>query len=297
MTSSIVQPKAGKFSVKEHSRNVHEIAFAFPKVGMEQWCLLISDVHFDSTLCDRNLLKKHLDMAKERNAFVLDNGDFFDAMQGKFDKRSTKAELRPEYTSKERPYLEHILVDAAKFLEPYGPNLAVFGMGNHETGVLGRHEFNLTQSLVERLKQGGAPNVHMGGYTGFIKFSVFCGTTQKSIRLHYDHGAGGGSPVTKGVIQTARRAAYISDCDICWYAHTHNSWIVDIARIRLNIHNQVEHLRQTHVKSPGYKNAYADGWGGWDVERGHNPKTLGGMWIRFYSPSHKQVEMDFIMTR
>ena len=40
----------------------------------EQWVLLTSDVHLDNPLCNRQLYKKHLEQAKERNAPVFDFG-------------------------------------------------------------------------------------------------------------------------------------------------------------------------------------------------------------------------------
>ena len=61
--------------------------------------LLIADTHFDSIKCDRKLLKKHLDQAKEKNAKIFIFGDWFDCMGGKWDKRSTKADIRPEYNT------------------------------------------------------------------------------------------------------------------------------------------------------------------------------------------------------
>jgi UDP-2,3-diacylglucosamine pyrophosphatase LpxH len=57
------------------------------QMDKDQDVLMISDVHFDNPKCDRKLLKKHLDEAKRRNAKVLINGDLFDLMQGKNDKR------------------------------------------------------------------------------------------------------------------------------------------------------------------------------------------------------------------
>lgn len=60
------------------------------KAGWEQWVLLRSDVHHDNPKCDQKLEKKHLDQAKEYNAIIIDNGDLFCAMQGKYDKRASK---------------------------------------------------------------------------------------------------------------------------------------------------------------------------------------------------------------
>ena len=44
--------------------------------------LLLSDIHWDNPKCDRELLKRHLDQAKEIGADVLLNGDTFCLMQG-----------------------------------------------------------------------------------------------------------------------------------------------------------------------------------------------------------------------
>ena len=66
------------------------------KAGDDVWVLLRSDAHHDSPYCDRKLEKYHLEIAKERNALILDNGDTFDAMQGKFDPRRSYGDIRPE---------------------------------------------------------------------------------------------------------------------------------------------------------------------------------------------------------
>jgi hypothetical protein len=51
------------------------------------------------------------------------------------------------------------------------------------------------------------------------------------------------------------------------------------------------------VRTPGYKDEYRDGAGGWAVEKGHPPKPTGCAWLRFiYDANTKaikvKVEMD-----
>jgi hypothetical protein len=84
-------PKKQRWSFSEVSRNVHRFRVDLPRVGDEQYFLLQSDVHWDNPQCDRTMLKRHLDLALKRNAPVIDIGDFFCAMQGKYDKRSNKS--------------------------------------------------------------------------------------------------------------------------------------------------------------------------------------------------------------
>ena len=65
--------------------------------GWEQWFFLKSDDHWDNPKCKRDLLKRDLEKAKARNAGILGVGDLFCAMQGKYDKRSSKDDVRPEH--------------------------------------------------------------------------------------------------------------------------------------------------------------------------------------------------------
>jgi hypothetical protein len=75
------------------------------RMDWEQWVLLRSDVHHDNPKCNQALEKQHLDEAAEYDAPIIDNGDLFCAMQGKWDKRADKAALRPEHQGMRRTSL------------------------------------------------------------------------------------------------------------------------------------------------------------------------------------------------
>lgn len=79
--------------------------------------LLLSDVHWDNPHCDRRKFKQALDKAKERGAKVAIFGDFFCAMQGKYDKRSSKIAIRPEHQTGN--YLDSLVDTAAERLPPH----------------------------------------------------------------------------------------------------------------------------------------------------------------------------------
>ncbi len=120
------------------------------RAGWEQWFLLISDEHFDSAHCDRKLLRHHHEQAKERNAKILKFGDIFDMMGGKYDPRSHKGMVRPEYQSSR--YFDLVVEDAAKFYSQYKDNIIFISDGNHETSVRKRHEFCLWTGLLMALE-------------------------------------------------------------------------------------------------------------------------------------------------
>lgn len=274
-------PKSRRWSIEQKARNIHVIRINLKHVGDSQRVLLQSDVHWDNPKCDRDLFESHLEEAREHDAPIVDAGDFFCAMQGKWDKRSNKNDLRPEH--RRADYLDALVSTAADALRPYGDLLTVRGDGNHETAIVKRHETSLTERLVERLKAQGSTTVQRGGYSGFIVFElVTCKAQRMPVKLHYLHGHGGGGPVTRGVIQSNRHAVYMADADIVLTGHTHDAWMVPIARVRLNADNsKIDHANQYHVSTPGYKEEWGDGYGGWHVERGGPPKPVGAAWLTF----------------
>jgi hypothetical protein len=74
----------------------------------------------------------------------------------------------------------------------------------------------------------------------------------------------------------------VPDADLVVTGHTHNEWYFPIPRVRLSAKGTPHHDEQLHVKVPGYKDEYADGGGGWHIERGGPPKPIGAAWLRFY---------------
>ena len=199
------------FTVNEYN-DIHEIRIkGKARKDWEQWVLLTSDRHWDNPKSDRLLQTEHLNLAKERNAIIIDNGDLLCVMQGKYDPRGSKSGIRPEHNVDH--YLDKVIDDAANYFAPYGENFAFLVVGNHEASVSKRCETNISQRFADQLKlKCPASQIHVGGITGYIRLRFDIDTTHCSYLIDYHHGYGGGGPVTKGVIQTSRRAVY-SDAD------------------------------------------------------------------------------------
>lgn len=258
----------------------------------EQWVLWTSDVHWDNPKCLRKLYRRHLEQARERNAIVIDNGDFFCAMQGTGDRRSQKGDLRSEH---DRPdYLSALTETAGEFLAPYAPLFAVLGKGNHETSVLKHKEVDLTRSLARELRHRGSPVVlgHYGGYIRF-QFSMYENSSRVGVNAFRHHGHGGGGPVTKGVIQANRRAVVYADADWVFTGHIHEGWMVEYVQHRISLQGN-EFLRsQWHLCIPTYKREYNLARGGFHAERGRPPKPVGAWWQRFY-PEGNELRWEFL---
>ena len=277
-------------NIKHTSRNVCTVHFDNISAGWEFWLLNTSDRHHDSVFCDRKLEKQHLDEVVERNGMVADYGDFFDAMQGRFDPRRSFADLRPEYARED--YLDFVIKDAANFYAPYAKHFLMIGKGNHEQSVLKHNGVDLVGNLVHRLNSDHGGNIQSGGYGGYIRF-LFNSGKKTSKNLKYFHGAGGGGPVTKGVIQSNRQAVIYPDADIVINGHIHEAWHVAIKREHISNKGVVYTEIQHHIRTATYKDEWQDGFDGFMVERGNTPKPVGAYWIRFFYHSGR-IETEIL---
>jgi predicted phosphodiesterase len=252
-------------------------------VNWEQWFLLRSDVHWDNPKCHRDLEYKHLEQALDRRAGIIDAGDLFCAMQGKYDKRSDKRSIRPEHCEGE--YIASLYRTAADYYRPFAHNFILMGQGNHETAVYKNHEFNLTAHLAERLNTLTGSEIIAGGYTGWIAFAFDYQGRRITKKLWYTHGYAGGGPVTKDTIQLHRQMTYVENADFVLSGHTHDAWQMEYTRLRLTDLGEIERRPCIGIKCPTYKDEYGIGEGGFAVEKGHPPKPLGAWWLKFTASS------------
>ncbi|QDP47795.1 MAG: hypothetical protein Unbinned3138contig1001_14 [Prokaryotic dsDNA virus sp.] len=267
--------------ITSFSKDSHEISFDVPRAGWEKWFLLSSDRHHDNAHTNWEFEKKHLDEALERDAGILDFGDLFCAMQGKYDFRSDTSQCRPEH--QRGRYLDSLVETATDFYHPYKSNWLFMSPGNHETSILKRHETDLTERFAEQLGRSKNGNPVVGAYCGYIRLKPMRAKKQSagSLVLYYHHGYGGGGPVTRGVIQTNRMGVYLPDAHIVASGHTHDSWVMPVSRSRLSPNGRPYIDRQTHVRIPGYKDEFSGG-DGWHNHRGGPPKPQGAYWLRVF---------------
>lgn len=230
--------------------------------------LVMSDIHFDSVNCNRTQFFEDLDIGIRAGAKIVFVGDFFDAMNGRFDPRRDMSHLRPEYRRED--YYDYIIKDSAKFLEPYSKNILMIADGNHELSVLKNANTDPTGRLIEKLSTEDHI-IFRGGYGGIILFKQGDYITPAK----YFHGSGGEAPVTRGAIQTSRQAVFLPDFQIVLNGHSHHMYWIPVVRERVNDSGNHYFDIQHHVRTPGYKMDYADGSGGWEVTRGGVPKPIG----------------------
>lgn len=258
--------------------NIHKFQCEFEPKKV----LLISDAHWDNPKCDRDLLKKHLEQAKQLNADVILNGDTFCLMQGAYDPRKSKSDIRPEHNKNN--YLDAVVNDAIEWFSPYAHLIKVVGYGNHETSILKRAETDVIERFVFGLNSKNGTDVKKGGYGGWIIYQfIRDGITRCSFKIKYFHGSGGGGPVTKGTIQHNRMQTFVEGADMIWMGHVHEDYEVTYVTERLNnLLSKLELRNVLMVRTATYKEEYNQGKGGWHVERGGTPKPTGGRWLEIH---------------
>jgi hypothetical protein len=259
----------------KHHRNIHEVTC---QSGQE--FLLISDLHWDNPHCDRGLLKNHLDEAVKRNAAIILNGDTYCCMGGKYDRRADKSLIRPEHNTDR--YFDAIVDTSVEWFAPYAKNILLIGYGNHETAIIKHGETDLVQRFASTINYATGSSVEVGGYGGTIDIRVQHDPLRsKNFVVHYYHGAGGGGPVTKGVIQDQRMLASTEGYDLTWMGHVHELYY------HQNIIHRYDRATKTLIQKPvhqlrtaTYKEEWDGGYMGFHTERGRGPKPLGGYWMK-----------------
>lgn len=272
------------WAITHEGNNVTIVTFQHVAAGWKQRVLLTGDRHHDNMHTLQNLERKHLEEAKAINAPVIDLGDLHCLMQGKYDPRADVRQFRPEHRGED--YYDLVMNTAEDFYAPYSDIMALLTYGNHERSFIKHHQADPIKGLARRLKHHATrtDTLNVGGYGGWVIFRFNNGRSE-TVRMKYHHGHGGGGPVTKGVIQTNRRAVYLPDANIVATAHIHEAWVVALKRERLTTRNTVELDVQLHICAPTYKEEYADGSGGFHIEGGRPPKPVGCVWIEF---SHRR---------
>ena len=263
--------------------------------------LHISDIHFDSLKCDRDLLKKHLDEIKRCDGMVFMYGDWFDVMGCYNDPRSKSHEIDPRYIKKGRVYLNLVVEDSIEFLKPYAKNIAFISEGNHETEIKKRRDVDILSWMIHAPNDNGG-SIIKGHYSGWNEFVFRTSADIKkhkngksqSILSHYHHGYGGNAKRSKGMLDSQIASFTYPDCDLIFRGHTHQKFH-DPSNIKFLYSKQTKKVRKknTHyIMTGSYKDGTGDGKSGWEVQKGFLPTRLGGWFIDFTFTNQKKCKVE-----
>lgn len=267
--------------------------------------LLIGDLHLDNPKADLDRFHHTMKEAVNRNAKVIIAGDTFCAMQGKYDPRASKDDLRPEHWGGN--YFDKLVSWMVEQFQPYANNILLMSYGNHETSVLKRNETDLLDRLVTILNHSTKSSINIGSYACWVNFLIHKKNGSKtSQKMYIHHGWGGGGVVTRGVIHNQRLDAMISNADITLMGHVHERYVMQSVKEELYFcsHNGVTVRSKPvyHVRVSTLKDEHSQG-NGYHTEKGRPHKPLGGYFMRFdvsrrriNGISHNHVQPQFEMT-
>ena len=261
----------------KHEKNIHELRVDGSSFRMG----MFSDIHWDNPKCDWNLLKRDLDYCLKNEIPIMFNGDTFCLMQGAYDPRKMKGDIRPEHNNAR--YFDSIIETAVDFFLPYANLLTVVGYGNHETSIIKRQETDVIQRFVTLLNYKAGSNVMTGGYGGWLIVNQLVkakSNITQATKIKYFHGSGGGGLVTKGALNLTRAMEMYEGYDVFTMGHIHENSARNDVRDSINFHPSKGYYfnhKQIHSMITGtYKEEYIDGLYGWHVERGAPMKPVGG---------------------
>lgn len=211
----------------------------------------MSDLHIGCAFTDHDRIESDLKLAREVGARVLINGDVFDAILPGDVKRFSPTALAPRLHNR-ADILNASLEWGVEILEPYRDLIGFIGVGNHDTALEKHHSVDLVAVLCDKIQ------VPYGGYCGYyIARWIYGKRAYHTVKIRYHHGAGGSSPVTKGIIDFARMAAFIDgDSDVCWIGHKHNRLIDTALREQVTPGGKLAHKPVLNIMSGAYLETY-----------------------------------------
>ena len=280
-----------RWDLEHISKSVNVLAFNSRGKSWHHDILCLSDIHFDNPHCDRHLLKRHLDLAVERDAPIIVVGDFFCAMQGKGDNRGSKADVRPEHQTAN--YLDSIVAEAIEWWLPYKNHLAIVGQGNHETSVLDRKEVDLIQNLCFGLRQSGGIT-QAASYASFLRVTLNANWGY-AIDAYLHHGFGGGSQATRATNHWVQYMAQVR-ADVYLAGHTHWKEVVPLRIAELNVKRNITERDIHCVRLGTYKDEYftGDALSGYHHIKGRGPRPQGGYFWRI--TKHSRLYANSFLT-
>jgi len=250
--------------------------------------LALTDVHYDSKICNRKLLKKHLDLAVKKDGYIFFNGDWFDVMGSKGDPRSKPKDIRPEYYA-HGSYLDLVIEDSYEFLKPYKDRILFMGYGNHETAMMSHHDTDPIRRLVSMLDA----NILTSKYYGVARFRFHHkGTIVRNKYLVHHHGFGGNAKRSKGVLNVDLNSQRFPFADVFYSGHIHQMWDVTTTIETINANDKLNTKNQIHLCGGTYQGLLDKPLTmGWPVEKGMNPSVTGSWFINFKVNGYNQVQI------
>ena len=257
----------------------------------------LSDLHLDSPYTDLKKLKKLFDDAQKNQYKIVIIGDLLDVMGGKYDRRTTKGDIKPEHNTDN--YINSVCESAADFLAPYIDDILLITAGNHEREIDKRMECYLLEFIDLYLHKKTGKSINWTqDYAGYIRLhgkrknaGESCPTT-----IFYNHGKDGNATMSFGVLNVKRNAAVI-DADIIVMGHIHKNFSLPLNRLYLTNKGVIKVKEQLHLQLGTSKESKGTDYFG--ARKGFDPASTSFYDVDFYLKANENAiyEAHFIERR
>jgi predicted phosphodiesterase len=257
----------------------------------------LSDLHLDSPYTDLKKLKKLFDDAQKNQYKIVIIGDLLDVMGGKYDRRTTKGDIKPEHNTDN--YINSVCESAADFLAPYIDDILLITAGNHEREIDKRMECYLLEFIDLYLHKKTGKSINWTqDYAGYIRLhgkrknaGESCPTT-----IFYNHGKDGNATMSFGVLNVKRNAAVI-DADIIVMGHIHKNFSLPLNRLYLSNRGVIKVKEQLHLQLGTSKESKGTDYFG--ARKGFDPASTSFYDVDFYLKANENgiYEAQFIERR
>jgi hypothetical protein len=263
-------------------KNIHEFIIPYTKEYKERifWA---NDVHLDSKYCKRKKFFEHCEMSDK----IILSGDFWDLMEGKFDRRASKK----DELLKDGHYINNLVDLGIKMLKPYKDKIIAWNKGNHELTFEKFSDVSITDFVCKGL---GINPVRMGA-NGYYMFKFVNRGKVRIKTVFFTHNTGHGGKRSKGALAADIIAGERPDADIWIGEHSHRGVIVPLKVQRISKKTKlINYQRKYFCQSLTYKAADEDVKGeSFEINKAFGMLPIGGLFLDFY---HKSDDINYMVT-
>ena len=206
--------------------------------------------------CDVERIVQDLEEARRLNARVGINGDVFDLITPQ-DRKRFRLSAVPSRLYEAGDNMIGAAVDwACEILGPYVDLIDFIGCGNHDDSAAKYHGQDVISQLIGALNREYKTRIEYGGYCGWWTHKFAYHGIRSGYKIQYHHGAGGSSPVSKGMIGFQRASAWVDGADLLWRGHKHHKTVDRNVVQTCDDYGKIRHKDRLFVMSASYLFTY-----------------------------------------
>jgi hypothetical protein len=267
---------------------ISQLTFTYdPKYKMKLFWA--NDVHLDSIFCKRDKFFEHCEMADK----IILSGDFWDLMEGKFDKRAHKKD--PDLQGH---YINDLVKLGSKHLSKYKDKIIGWNKGNHELSFEKFSDVSITDFVCDNLGISPIKKGMHGYYIFKFRYKGHENKNGNSKVFYFTHNTGMNGRRSKGSLAADILAGERPSADIWIGEHSHRGVIVPLKVEHLSNSNTLKYKRKYFCQSLTYKAADEDKNGeSFEINKGAGLLPTGGLFFDFYyNPKTKLIDMTVNIT-